>query len=843
MRPPVRSTTGCEERTSQKFDINRLLPYRTILTRVSGLRAQELQESIMEYKLIKQLAEQGFLFSPTSMGMTRSDRTEWQNIATNNLSAIRQWIAEGLNLVSVAKRGHGFLIDIDDIALAVAKGFNMAWLDGYYLVDTPSGGLHAHGLHVPETETMGNLVVVYADKGDSKSKKIVELKFHNQSVAAPTAIRLKQPKKVDGEYLPRGPVGEVKRGICPEITAWLASNRETAKPSVSRSESKLDFHPSFDTEDFLEHHDCTEDKRYESDGALWIVVEVCPLCDKDARQTTGLGGVTKFVFGGHGFGFICHACGVNTRQEFDEKMVEEYEDWEPWDGFIYRGDDVALIMQDIRNDPNIEWLGNDEAQDESAEPQVESSDIEKYSLEPQDTGNGERLVKNFGHLIRWVAETNQWMVWGKNGWRPDTKGALMQLSKKVVEELEAEANEAMRAAGSDDEAKKLAGARLRHARNSGGIERRRAMIVSAGYEKHVITNFNDWDFDGWLFNCKNGVIDLKTQTFRERKRDDLCMRQSPVVYDPTATCPLWEAALNKWMCGDKELVIYLQVALGVTLTSDMRLQVLFFNQGGGANGKDTMFTAYEYIMGDYWRNVDFMTFAETKNHTEHRNDLAVLAGAVRMVTSAESSDGHTLDEGVIKQITGCSPVTCRHIHGQPFTYNPQYKMWMMSNYEPVIKGSDWGIWRRVKKIPWNYTVTEDQKDTMLPEKLKAEASGILNWALAGLKKYVENDYKLPPCKAVEDATAKYRKDMDIIGRFAEDCLCFKPTAVAVGSELYKAYQSWCRENGTLSMSSRRFYGEWRKRYKQVTERSFSGGSYFEGVGLLIDGRYLDTDMF
>jgi putative DNA primase/helicase len=398
-------------------------------------------------------------------------------------------------------------------------------------------------------------------------------------------------------------------------------------------------------------------------------------------------------------------------------------------------------------------------------------------------------------------------------------------------------------AGNDPFAKMEARALLSHARNSGMIERRRAMIVSAGFEKQVITNFNDWDSDGWLFNCQNGVIDLKTQTFLERKREDLCRRQSPVVYDLSATCPVWEAAMVKWMCGDKELVAYLQAALGVTLTSDMTLQALFFNQGSGENGKDTMFTAFEYVMGDYWRNVDFMSFAETKNHSEHRNDIAVLAGAVRMVTAAESSDGHTLDEGVIKQVTGCSPVTCRHIHGKPFTYNPQYKMWIMSNYDPVIKGSDWGIWRRVKKIPWNYTVTPEEKDTLLPEKLKAEASGILNWALAGLKNYVDRGCKLPPCKAVEDATAKYRKEMDIIGRFAEECLCFKPTAVAMGPEIYKAYSSWCRDNGTFPMSSHRFFREWRKRYSQLTERPVSRGSQFEGVGLLIEGRDPDTDLF
>ncbi len=797
----------------------------------------------MDYTTIKQLAEQGFLFSPTSTGMTRSDQTGWPEMATSERSILRQWIADGFNLVSVASHGHGFAIDIDDIAKAVAKGFDLAWLDGYYLVDTPSGGLHAHGLHTAETVSMGNLVVVHDVKGEKTSPKIVEAKLNRQSVAAPTAVRLNQPKKRDGEYRPRGPVVQVKHGLCPEFTSWLAANAEERTHSHVHSAAIREFHPNFDLCDFLEHHDCTEDQRYLSEGALWLVVETCPLCGKDAKNTTGLGGVTKFVFGGRAFGFICHACGVSSRDEFEQKMSETYEDWEPWGDFIYRNDDAALIEQDIRNDPTIEWVGDDDApDDEERHAEDAPSESGDYSLEQQDTGNGERLVKNFGHLIRWVVETNEWMVWGKSGWRPDSKGILMRLSKKVVEELEAEARAAMDAAGDDEDAQREARALMSHARRSGAVPRRRAMIESAGYEKPVTTNFNDWDADGWLFNCDNGIIDLKTQTFRERTREDLCMKQSPVVYDPAATCPVWEAALDKWMCGDDELAAYLQAAMAVTLTSDTSLQVLFFNQGGGANGKDTMFTAFEYVMGDYWRNVDFMTLAETKNHSEHRNDLAVLAGAVRMVTAAESSDGHTLDEGVIKQVTGCSPVTCRHIHGKPFTYTPQYKLWLMSNYEPVIKGSDWGIWRRVKKIPWNYTITEAEKDSKLPEKLKAEASGILNWALAGLKMHIGLGNRLPACKAVEDATAKYRKDMDIIGRFAEESLCFEPTAVALGPAIYRAYQSWCRDNGTLAMSSRRFYAEWVKQYPHVTIRKVSGGSLFEGVGLLIDGKCMDAEM-
>jgi phage/plasmid-associated DNA primase len=92
---------------------------------------------------------------------------------------------------------------------------------------------------------------------------------------------------------------------------------------------------------------------------------------------------------------------------------------------------------------------------------------------------------------------------------------------------------------------------------------RNRRVASAGYEHPAFTNINDWDSDGWLFNCENGVIDLRTQTFRGRTPSDLCMKQSPIVFDPDAQCPLWEAAMNKWMCGNQSLIDYLQISWGV----------------------------------------------------------------------------------------------------------------------------------------------------------------------------------------------------------------------------------------------------------------------------------------
>jgi putative DNA primase/helicase len=773
---------------------------------------------------ILSMAGDGFQFVGTTPGMTRSDWNEWQNKATNRGETLKHWIDEGCGLVSVAKHGHGFLIDIDDCFACVEKGFELNWLDGYFEVKTPGGGLHFYGLHDVVSEALGNLVVVHETKGDKKSPKVFELKLNNQSVAAPGTERKNQPKKNDGIYQPVGSYTGMKRGLPAELLAWLKENAE--EPRVRSAEkAELDFHPEFDREDFLEHHQSTEDSSGMVNDTLHVVVDQCPICGKDARNSTVAAGITKFIFGGNSFGFICHTCGIDSREQLEEELTKLDPDFEPWEWCIYRHDDAELEEQDLL-EAGVETIGPAKETEDTKEETAEAKSLTKgftYCL--NDTGNGERLVRKFGDSIRWVHETDEWMVWSTNGWRKDNGRKLMAMAKAIQREL---ANEAV----NNTEDKTL----WRHAEYTGSMAGKKNMVKSAGYEKGVFTNLSDWDSDGWLLNVMNGVIDLKTQTFRERTKADLCMKQSPVAHDPNAQYLLWEQALDKWLCDDKSLLAYLQVACGVTLTSDVSLQSLFFCQGGGENGKDTFFAAIRHVAGNYAKDVAFATFAETKNHSEHRNDLAVLAGAIRMVTASESTDGNSLDEGIIKAVTGGpeSKVTCRHIHGKPFSYTPQFKPWFMSNHEPVIKGNDWGIWRRVKKIPWNYTLKPGEKDPEFAEKLKAEAAGILNWMLVGLRRYLELGKNLPPCKAVEEATSQYRKDMDVIGQFADQRLILDYDAKTAGQEIYKKYQEWCRANGRYSMQSNRFHAQLQRVLGGKVQTSMPKGS-LAYQGLLIRG--------
>ena len=449
--------------------------------------------------------------------------------------------------------------------------------------------------------------------------------------------------------------------------------------------------------------------------------------------------------------------------------------------------------------------------------QAEFGKAQAYTYRRDDTGNAERLVRKFGDQIRFICETGEWMVWTSNGWIKDTNGKLMRMTKEVVREI---ADEAM---AGDDIDKPL----MDHSRKSAQRDRRKAMIELASSEKGVATNFADWDADKWLLNVKNGVIDLRTQAFRERKQTDLCMRQANVTYDPDAKSPLWDAALLKYMSGDQSMVDFLARYAGYSLTGDCDAQSLIFNMGDGSNGKDTFTSTVAHMMGSYAADAAFETFAESKNHSEHRNDLAVLAGAVRFLTSCEGSDGHSLDEGVIKRVTGQSPVTVRHIHGKPFTYFPEYKLWFSSNYEPAIKGQDIGIWRRVKRVPWDYTITEAEKIEGFGDLLKKEAPGILNWALRGLAEYVKAG-KMTYHPKIDQATAQYRADMDIVGRFLRERCAMHPDATALGPNLYRAYVDWCRANGFYAANSRKFYGEFRRRLTgKVAERPTNAGAMFE----------------
>src|SRR5262249_34205232 len=135
----------------------------------------------------------------------------------------------------------------------------------------------------------------------------------------------------------------------------------------------------------------------------------------------------------------------------------------------------------------------------------------------------------------------------------------------------------------------------------GGESRRRIenMLALARNIKPVSDDGADWDTHPWLLAVPNGVVDLRTGVLRPGQPTDRITMSARVAYDPEAPCPKWEAAIAAVFGGDKDLVRYVQLALGYSLTGNTREQCLFLNFGEGANGKTTLINAVAYVLGDY----------------------------------------------------------------------------------------------------------------------------------------------------------------------------------------------------------------------------------------------------
>jgi putative DNA primase/helicase len=210
------------------------------------------------------------------------------------------------------------------------------------------------------------------------------------------------------------------------------------------------------------------------------------------------------------------------------------------------------------------------------------------------------------------------------------------------------------------------------------------------------------------------------------------------------------------------------------------------------------------------------------------NDLARLKGA-RFVTVAETEEGRRLAEGAVKAMTGGDAVTARFLHAEFFDFKPQFKLWLSTNHKPVIRGTEAGIWDRIRLVPFTVRIPDDEVDPELPAKLRAEGPGVLNWLLAGLAAW--RGRGLDPPAAVLAATEGYRQEMDVLGAFLDEVCLEGAQLKATAKALYGAYTRWC-ERTNEHRETQRWFG------MRLAERGFqrhrlSGGYAWLGLQLRV----------
>jgi len=436
-----------------------------------------------------------------------------------------------------------------------------------------------------------------------------------------------------------------------------------------------------------------------------------------------------------------------------------------------------------------------------------------------DSTNAMRLVREYGRDIRYNAAWKKWIVWNGKYWEIDNGGVLIH--EKGLEMVRNIYDDLLKTADYRERIEIEKAAIM-----SESVRRRKAFVEAATWIKVLRIDTEELDANPWLLNVKNGTIDLKSGEFREHRQEDLITKIANVEYAPKADCPMWKKFIREIMNYKVDIIKFLQTAAGWSLSGDISEQSMFILYGTGANGKTTFLNTIMYLLGDYSTATPTETFMK-KNGDSYSNDVARLRGT-RFVTSTEVEQGRKMSEPLIKKITGNDQMTARFLYGEYFNFNPTFKIFMATNYKPVIKGTDHGIWRRIKLIPFTTRITEDKQDKFLEMKLREEASGILNWLLEGIETWNKEKLKTP--KAVLFATDEYREEMDVFGNFIQErCIQKKDVSINI-KKLYKAYSEWCDENNEHAVSERfltlRLKEMGFQRGRTATER------YWVGIGLL-----------
>lgn len=437
-----------------------------------------------------------------------------------------------------------------------------------------------------------------------------------------------------------------------------------------------------------------------------------------------------------------------------------------------------------------------------------------------DMTNRDFFLRAFPNKIRYCKKWDKFLYWNNTNWRIDDNGKVEEYAVNFIRDM----YRGVRFIRD----KILAADFEKHIIKSESYRRIQAMLGLCKMTDTIKVESDDLDKDNYLFNTKNCSINLKDYKAYDAIPGELSTKCANVNYDPLATCPTWEKFLMQIFNNDYELIDYLQKAIGYSLSGDVSEQCLFILWGSGANGKSTFLNTLQEILGDYACSSSTETFM--KKNTDQSNDIARLRG-MRFVTTSEVEQGDALSESLIKQITGEDKLTARFLYGEYFSFAPTFKIFMATNHKPKIKGSDNGIWRRIKLIPFTVTIPPEQRDKHLGEKLREESSGILNWMLNGFLKWKEEGLKDPP--SVQQANDEYRDDMDSVGAFIRECLNVDVTCKMrlENKQLYEVYLKWSSENNESPLTQKGL--STRLLEKGFNKRCSNSVRYWEGLSVKV----------
>lgn len=412
-----------------------------------------------------------------------------------------------------------------------------------------------------------------------------------------------------------------------------------------------------------------------------------------------------------------------------------------------------------------------------------------------DLGNAERFAHRFSDRLRYCHDTGKWLVWDGRRWREDNEGSAMRFAALTARGILSEAQ--------TGEHNPDRGPLAKWAIESESRSRLEAMIALAKSRPELVVRVDALDADPWLLNVKNGTIDLRSGGIRPHDRADLITKLAPTTYDPDAECPRFLMFVDRIFARHADLIAFVQRWLGHCLTGDIREPLLPVFHGVGANGKSVLVETMLGIMGDYGGSAPPYLLTESKQH-EHPTEIADLRGR-RFVPASETEEGSALKMQLVKRLTGDQTLKGRFMRQDYFEFPRTHKHVLVTNNKPRVREDSEAVWRRLRLVPFDVVIPEQERDRDLLRKLRNEWPGILSWLVQGCLDWQREGLREPA--AVVAATTVYRQGENAVGRFLDEaCVIETPpgpfTLFVPWASLWREYERWTGDTGEAQMTSR-----------------------------------------
>ncbi|MEV8434733.1 DNA primase family protein [Streptomyces chartreusis] len=445
-----------------------------------------------------------------------------------------------------------------------------------------------------------------------------------------------------------------------------------------------------------------------------------------------------------------------------------------------------------------------------------------------DRGNAKLFVKLYANDYRHVPGIG-WYRWDTTRWQIDEDDTVLWAAGDLAESI----------ASHDPRGVFTTTSLQQHRRRALSTTGINAMLAQAKSAPGMVLNASRLDADPYGLCTPDGIVDLRTGLVKNPDPNKDFHSRSTTIGPQHGPTPRWTRFLTDTFgeaAEDSEMIDYLQLLLGYSLTGDVGAQILPFLFGSGKNGKSVLLDVLMKLLGDY-ADAAPPGFLMARPYEGHPTDLAELHGR-RVIVCSEVKPGDKFDEARVKLLTGGDRIKARRMRQDFFSFTPTHKLWLLGNHRPEVGTGGFAFWRRMRLIPFEHVVPDHRKiDNLADILVTEEGPGILGWLIDGARRYLAGDRDLTGPERVRIATTAYAETEDHTGRFYDEACLLAPDLRAEQTALYAAYKTWCQNEGAPLMSSRAFAARTRELVGIASPKEMilsNQRKHYPGIGLLTD---------